>query len=154
MDNLEQLAGAFDLVWSEGALYNMGLDNALRVCHALLRPRGYLVFTEPVWRKENPPDDVKESFESDYPAMGRVSDVLPALERGGFSLIGHFTLRDEAWWDDFYTPMQRRIEELRAKYAHDDEALFALDQLALEPEMHKKYGDYYAYEFFVTRRSN
>lgn len=30
--------------------------------------------------------------------------------------------------------------------------LAALDQLAREPEMHRKYSDYYAYEFFVARR--
>lgn len=31
------------------------------------------------------------------------------------------------------------------------EALAVLDQLAQEPEMHRRYSDYYAYEFFVVR---
>jgi len=143
---------SFDLVWSEGALYNIGIENALRVCRELLRPGGYLTFTDAVWRRENPPREVKASFESDYPAMGRVPDVLAAIEKGGFSLIGHFTLPDEAWWEDFYTPMKIRIEALRGKYEDDDEALAVLDQLAQEPEMHQKYSDCYAYEFFVARR--
>jgi cyclopropane fatty-acyl-phospholipid synthase-like methyltransferase len=30
----------FDLIWSEGALHNIGIENALRVCHGLLRPGG------------------------------------------------------------------------------------------------------------------
>ena len=30
--------------------------------------------------------------------------------KSGFSLVGHFSLPDEAWWDDFYTPMEHRIE--------------------------------------------
>jgi len=55
----EQPLGAFDLVWSEGALYNIGLRDALRVCHGLLRPGGYLAFTDAIWRKENPPPEVK-----------------------------------------------------------------------------------------------
>ena len=42
---------SFDLVWSEGALYNIGIENALRICHGLLRPGGYLAFTDAVWRK-------------------------------------------------------------------------------------------------------
>jgi hypothetical protein len=95
---------------------------------------------------------VKASFESDYPTMGRVPDVLAAIERRGFSLINHFTLPDEAWWDDFYAPMRLRIEELRGSYADDYEALAVLDQLTQEPEMHHRYSDYYAYEFFVMRR--
>ncbi|MEJ5349045.1 MAG: class I SAM-dependent methyltransferase [Desulfosoma sp.] len=143
---------SFDLVWSEGALYNIGIDKALGVCSRLLRPRAYLAFTEPVWRKDDPPPEVKASFDADYPAMGRISDVLAAIERGGFSLIGHFTLPDEAWWEDFYTPMEIRIEELRAKYEADVEALAALDLLAQEPEMHRRSSDFYAYEFFVARR--
>lgn len=145
-------AASFDLVWSEGALYNIGIENALRICHGLLRPGGYLAFTDAVWRKENPPPEVKASFEDDYPTMGRVPDVLAAIARRGFSLIDHFSLPDAAWWDDFYAPMQQHIEDLRSRYADDGEALAVLDQLAQEPAMHRRRSDYYAYEFFVVRR--
>lgn len=144
---------AFDLVWSEGALYNIGIANALRVSRELLRPGGYLVFTDAVWRKADPPPEVKESFDFDYPAMGRVSDVVEAIARSGLMLLTHFTLPDEAWWDDFYTPMVSRIEELQRRYAADEEALAILAQLAQEPEMHQRYSDYYAYEFFVARKT-
>ena len=145
-------SASFDLVWSEGALYNIGIENALRICHGLLRPGGYLAFTDAVWRKENPPPEVKASFELDYPAMARVSDILAVIERAGFALLGHFSLPDEAWWDDFYTPMQQHIEDLRSRYADDGEALAVLDQLAQEPAMHRRHSDYYAYEFFVVCR--
>jgi SAM-dependent methyltransferase len=146
------LPESFDLIWSEGALYNIGIENALRLCHGLLRLGGYLAFTDAVWRKENPPPQVKASFDLDYPAMGGVPEVLAAISGTGFSLVGHFTLPDEAWWDDFYTPMERRIKELRGIYAGDAEALAVLDQLAQEPEMHRTHSDTYAYEFFVARR--
>jgi SAM-dependent methyltransferase len=152
MAHPDQPPESFDLIWSEGALYNIGIENALRVCLSLLRPGGHLAFTDAVWRQENPPPEVKASFDLDYPTMGRVPDVLAAIERCGLSLIGHFTLPDEAWWDDFYTPMQRRIEELRGKYVADGGALAALDQLAREPEMHRRHSKYYAYEFFVAAR--
>jgi hypothetical protein len=61
------------------------------------------------------------------------------------------------FWEVFfgvYEPMQRRIGELRGKYTDDVEALTVLDQLAKEPEMHRRNSDYYAYEFFVVRRPN
>lgn len=148
----EQPPGSFDLVWSEGALYNIGLRNALRVCHGMLRPGGYLVFSDSVWRKENPPPAVKSCFDLEYPAMTWVADDLAAIRDSGFDLVGHFTLPDEAWWDDFYTPMEARIAELRTEYHHDQEALAILDQLAEEPEMHRRHSAFYAYEFFVARR--
>jgi len=148
-----QPCGAFDLVWSEGALYNIGLRKALRICHDLLRPGGSLAFTDAVWRREDPPAEVRALFEADYPTMGTVTDDLAAIRDCGFQVVGHFTLPDEAWWDDFYTPMETRIGELRAQYAGDAEALSVLDQLAEEPAMHRRHSDCYAYEFFVARRS-
>jgi len=143
---------SFDLVWSEGALYNIGLEKALGICFGLLRPGGHLVFTDAVWRKEDPPPEVKAAFDQDYPTMGWAKDVLATSEKCGFALIDHFTLPDEAWWDDFYTPMEALIEDLRARYAADDDALAALDELATEPEMHRRFSEYYAYELFVLRR--
>lgn len=145
-------AGRFDLVWSEGALYAAGLDRALAACRDLLRPGGCLAFTDAVWRVDDPPPEVKASFDLDDPGMGRVPGVLAALARAGLELLGHFTLPDEAWWGDFYTPMERRLEVLRARYAGDAEAQAVLDQLAREPELHRRHGQTYAYEFFVARR--
>jgi len=144
--------GSFDLIWSEGALYNVGLRNALGICHGLLRSGGYLAFTDVVWRKENPPPAVIASFELDYPNMGWLNDDVAAIKESGFELADHFTLPDEAWWDDFYTPMETRIEELRCRYVNDVEALVILDQISQEPEMHRCYSDFYSYEFFVARR--
>lgn len=152
MAHPEQSPECFDLIWSEGALYNIGIGNALRVCHGLLRPGGYLAFTDAVWRKENPPPEVRASFELDYPTMGWADDVVEIIKNNGFELIGRITLPDAAWWDDFYSPMEQRIIELRSNYDNDVEAIAILDQLAQEPEMHRRYSDFYAYEFFVARR--
>jgi SAM-dependent methyltransferase len=150
--NLEQPPESFDLVWSEGALYNIGMEKALPLCYSLLRPGGYLAFTDAVWRTDDPPAELKAGFDAEYPTMGRVPGVVAVIEQSGFSLVDHFTLRDEAWWDDFYTPMRHRIEALRIVYADDDEALSILEQLAQEPDMHEQNSAYYAYEFFVARK--
>ena len=152
MAHLELPPESCDLVWSEGALYNIGIENALRICRGLLRPGGFLAFTDAVWRREDPPPEVKTTFEQDYPTMGTAADVATVIQSGGFELLGRFTLPDEAWWDDFYSPMEQRIMELRGKYDNDAGALAALDELAREPEMHRRYSDCYAYEFFVARR--
>ncbi|MBE0656902.1 MAG: class I SAM-dependent methyltransferase [Bryobacteraceae bacterium] len=152
MCDLDLPQESFDLVWSEGALYSIGIGNALRICHGLLCPGGYVAFTDAVWRVEDPPAEVKASFDLDYQTMGAVSGVLAEIAGCGFELIGHFTLPDEAWWDDFYTPMEAGIGELRGKYRGDEEALEVLEQLAGEPAMHRKHSDCYAYEFFVVRK--
>jgi hypothetical protein len=48
--------------------------------------------------------------------------------------------------------MEARIAELRGTYANDVEASAILEQLAEEPETHRRHSDFYAYEFFVARR--
>ncbi|MDI9371370.1 MAG: class I SAM-dependent methyltransferase [Synergistaceae bacterium] len=153
MSSLDLPPWSFDLVWSEGALYNIGIENALNLCRRLLRPGGALAFTDAVWLTDNPPKKIRDSFEADYPEMGRAADLLAAIVRCGFEVLGHFTLPDEAWWDDFYTPMEEKIGEMRRKYAGDEEALSVLSDLAREPEMHRLYSSCYAYEFFVARKA-
>ncbi len=152
MSALELPPESFDLVWSEGALYNLGLERALPICASLLRPGGYLCFTDAVWRRTDPPPDVRRVFLAEYPTMGGVEDVVSLIEAKGYSLVEHFDLPDAAWWDDFYGPMEERIEVLRRKYAGEAEALSALEELAKEPEMYRNRGQYYGYTFFVARR--
>lgn len=152
MGALDLEPGSFDLIWSEGALYSIGLDTALPVCRSLLRPGGWLAFTDAVWRVEEPPGEVRAVFDADYPTMGRVPDVLQRIERAGLRPVEHFPVSDSAWWDDFYTPLEQRIEALREQHAQDPETLAALDELAAEPALHRRHGSTYGYEFFVARR--
>jgi SAM-dependent methyltransferase len=109
MANPGFLQRASTLIWSEGALYNVGIEKALRLYHGTLRSGGYIAFTEAVWRKENPPQEVKASFDLDYPAMGRVRCHCSHCQ-DRLSLVDHFTLADEAWWDDFYTPWSNALQ--------------------------------------------
>jgi SAM-dependent methyltransferase len=152
MASLDLPPESFDLVWSEGALYFIGLEKALGLCHTLLRPGGYLAFTDAVWLREDPPAEVRAAFEPFSSTMGLAADTLPLIERAGLELVGHFTLPHESWWDDFYTPMLARLEELRRRYASDSEALAAIDELAEEPDLHRRCSAFYGYEFYVARR--
>ena len=140
----------FDVVWSEGALYNVGLDKGLELCRAQLGTGGWLAFTDAVWRTDDPPEEVRALF-ADSPTMGDVDAAVARIEESGFQLEHHFALPREDWWTDFYTPMVARIDELRVQEANDPEVLTALDELAAEPELHRRHGDTYGYEFFVAR---
>lgn len=51
MAELDQPPVSFDFIWSEGTLYNIGVEKALGLCHGLLRPGSRHVFSDAVWRK-------------------------------------------------------------------------------------------------------
>ncbi len=133
---------SFDLIWSEGALYNIGIEKGLNICRSLLRPGGFVAFTDAVWRSDERPSEVTAMFENDYPDMAEVEDILAKIEASGFTLVSHFPLPSEAWWVDFYTPMEIRIEELRRKYEDEPEALDLLNQVAREPEQHRRFSQH------------
>lgn len=151
MANLEFPPERFDLLWSEAAIYNMGFSRGLQAWKQFLKPGGYLVVSEAVWLKDNPPPDVR-TFWEEYPAMTTIQANLETIRACGYTVLGHFTLSEAAWWDHFYTPMVERLDVLRARYQGDAEAMEVIEQSQRETEIYKKYSDYFGYEFFICRK--
>ena len=48
--------------------------------------------------------------------------------------------------------MEAHANSLKSKYAQDSEALEGLALIVQEIELHRKYSEYYAYEFFVAQK--
>ncbi|MBN1206069.1 MAG: methyltransferase domain-containing protein [Myxococcaceae bacterium] len=143
---------SFELIWSEGAAYIMGFENALRSWRRFLKPGGSLALTECVWLTDRPAPEVRDFWQSGYPAMTSVGANLALIRTSGYEVIHHFTLPESAWWN-YYTPMRRRIEALRAQYAGDAEAARVLDGEEAEIQLFERYAGQYGYEFFVMRKA-
>ena len=152
MNNLCLAPQSFDLVWSEGAAYIMGVENALASWKPLLRAGGFLALTELVWLKRPPPRQATEFFATEYPAMTDVAGILRAFTASGYEPRGNFTLPDQAWWEHYYTPLERKLPSLREKYAADDQATAMVDSNEREIEVRRRFGAWYGYEFFVARK--
>ncbi len=154
MSSMDFADESFDLVWSEGAAYMMGFENALKSWKRLLRPNGYMVVSELVWFKENAPKEIKDFFAGEYPAMKYYKDIYPIIELAGYKAIDYFQLPDKSWWIDYYTPIEKVIAEKRIKYRGDKDARAVFDILQLEMDMHKKYSEYYGYGFYIMQKTN
>jgi len=154
MDAMEFPEETFDLIWSEGALYIMGFENALKACRKLLKPGGYLAASEASWFRDDAPEELRDFWMAGYPDIKAVDDNLQLIADCGYEVLGHFHLPDSTWWDDYYTPMLKLLPGLRAKYADSTDALATLDENETEMEMHRKYSAFYGYEFFVCRRTD
>lgn len=143
--------GSFDLIWSEGAAYILGFGEAFARWRHLLRPAGYMAISELVWLTAERPDEVATFFGQEYPAMTDIDANIATIEECGYHVVGHFTLPEAAWWDDYYTPLEAKLPGLRTKYAGDDEAQGLVDMTAREIEMRRRFGDSYGYLFFVAQ---
>ena len=145
-------AAAFDLVWSEGALYNMGFREGLALCHRLVKPGGYVGVSEAVWTVPEPPDEVFRWWTAQYADIASIDEKAAVVSNAGLDVVAHFTLPREAWWDHYYAPITRRLDEVRQEWAGDPIGLEVIAEFDTELEMFERWGHTYGYEFFVGRR--
>ena len=117
----------------------------------MLKPGGYIAVTEAAWLKPDPPAELFEFWNREYPAIRSVGDNLKAIDEAGYSIVGHFTLPDSSWWDGYYTPLEAHVRTMRLKYAGNEDALSVIEAAQLEIDLHRKYSAYYDYVFFVMR---
>lgn len=145
--------GTFDLIWCEGAAYNMGVPAALESWRALLNPDGKIAFSDAVWLPRDEQDDAPDElqkFWSEYPAMQTADGCRAWVTDAGYSILGDFVLPDEAWWTHYYGPMDQRIGKLQNKYKGDEVALSVVQESVDEIDFHRRYSAYYSYLFVVA----
>ena len=153
MTALPYLPQSFDLIWSEGAAYVMGFAAAFNAWRALLKPAGCIAVSELVWLVPDPPSEAAAFFADEYPAMTDVETNLGAIRSCGYDVLGHFTLPDDAWWQNYYTPLEEKLPALIDRYAGDEEALAVIDMTRREIEMRRHFGQSYGYQFFVAEKA-
>lgn len=142
---------SFDIVWFEGAIFIMGFEPGLKECYRLLKKGGYAAISEGVMLMDDPPDEVVKLWR-EYPAVTTVENNLAMVEKAGFDLAGHFIFPPEAWWDEFYGPMEQRLVEMRERYPDVPEAQEAIAEAEFEIDVFRKYHQYYGYVFLVMRK--
>ena len=152
MNELSFEKESFDLIWAEGSAYIMGFENAFTSWRPFLRPSGFIAVTELVWLKPDPPAELSQFFQNEYPAMADVESNLSKISAAGYEVVESFTLPNNAWWDDYYKPLQEKLPALSKQFKDDLEALNIIETTRLEIEMRRLYPEYYGYEFFIARK--
>ncbi len=153
MFSLNFKPGSFDVLWSEGAIYFMGFEQGLRSWQRLLRPKGYIAVSELTRLKEDPPEEAKQYWEGAYPAMRNIAGNLEIVAQAGYAMLEHFTLPEKSWLEEYYGPLQKKVELLKEKYRHEPEALQVLAAEDIERNSYQKYSNYYGYVFYIMRKA-
>jgi SAM-dependent methyltransferase len=142
---------SFDLIWSEGAIYNIGFENGLRAWRPLLRPGRSLAVSEATWLVDDPPERIRRFWENEYPAMQSHEANEIVIAEAGYELLGSFVLPETEWWDDYYTPIDERIATLREQRS-DEGWLAALSAAEEEAAIVRDCGGTFGYVFYVMQR--
>ena len=139
-----------DVIWSEGAAYLMGVEDALRNWRDLLQPHGIIAYTDAVFLSDNPPQELANWWLSHYPDMKPMKARQALAQDCGYRLLDSFELPETDWWE-YYSPMQERLDSLTLKYADNNEALAVLAESQREIDMYRTYSKDYGYGFFIQK---
>jgi trans-aconitate methyltransferase len=150
MKHIPQVFPEIDLLWSEGAAYNIGFGNALSTWAPALVSGGFAVVSELSWLREQVPDAVRDFFRTGYPDMRSVPHNTAVAEGAGYRLLTLHTLPREAWVDGYYDTLEPRAKAL---LDHPDPSVreYAADTVR-EIEVFQGSEDSYGYVFYVLER--
>jgi ubiquinone/menaquinone biosynthesis C-methylase UbiE len=122
----------FDIIWAEGSLRLIGFEQGLKKCSQLLTPDGFLVIH----------DSTK---------------ILTAnrknIQTWGYTLEASFLLPNDAWWREYYQPLDTHIKTLATKYQNNDKVLKTLEKYQNEVDMVKGNLHEYRSAFYILHTS-
>ncbi len=148
---LEDAPGTYDLLWSEGAIYNLGWTEGLRRWRPLLRSGGFLAATEATWLAEDRPSEALAFWREAYPSMGTVESNSAAAHAAGYDVLDSFVLPASAWWEEYYRPLQARLESLRPRARAEPDLASAIAETEREISLYARHGASYGYVFYLLR---
>lgn len=124
---------SFELIWSEGAIANIGFERGLHEWRDFLVPGGYQV----------------------------VHDVSKDLQRKteltcicGFTGLGQFELSQEIWWKEYYEPLEKQLEKYRGMASWSERIKHEMKAAEQEIEAFEYDDSRFASVFFVLKKQN
>ncbi|MEO1021251.1 MAG: class I SAM-dependent methyltransferase [Bacteroidota bacterium] len=152
MDHLSFEAESLDLIWSEGAIYNMGFESGIKNWSRFLKPGGCLAVSELTWITQTRPREIETYWVNEYPEIDTSSRKIELLEQNGLTLSGYFYLPETSWMDHYYKPLEEGFSLFLDRHDHFDLAKKVVEDHREEIAMYRKYAAYFSYGFYVARK--
>ncbi|MEN8201322.1 MAG: class I SAM-dependent methyltransferase [Bacteroidota bacterium] len=153
MDDLPFSNEEFDIIWSEGAIYNLGFENGVKKWKDYLRIGGYLAVSEITWITSSRPKEIESFWKLEYPEIDLASNKIKILEDKGYTLAGYFYLKQNSWTVNYYKPMEERFESFLERNNNSELARKVVQENKAEIELYDKYKDHYNYGFYIAKKN-
>ena len=152
MENLPFQEEELDLIWSEGAIYNIGFERGLNEWRKLLKLGGYIAVTENTWFSEDRPAEIHDFWQKAYPEIDTIPNKVAQMQKAGYLPIATFVVPETCWTDYYYVHQPQMQESFLKKYAGNKTAEEFLAYQRYEVELFHKYKAYYGYVFYIGKR--
>jgi SAM-dependent methyltransferase len=152
MDALPFADEELDVIWSEGAIYNIGFEKGVSEWRRFIKQGGLLVASEITWISDIRPPEIESYWNGEYPEIGLASTKIRLLEKHGYSPVGYFVLPDHCWLDHYYRPMQARFEEFLSRNGNSEEAREVVAAEQREIELYETYKAHFGYGMYIAKK--
>jgi SAM-dependent methyltransferase len=152
MENLPFQSEELDLIWSEGAIYNIGFKRGLEEWQSVLKPGGYLAVSEVSWFTEERPAEIETFWNEAYPEIDLISNKIAQLEKAGYSPVAAFVLPENCWTEHFYAPQVAAQADFLRKHPGNKTAEELVANERRESQLYARYKEYYGYVFYIGRK--
>ena len=121
-----------------------------------LRAGGTLAIAEPIWLSNDPPEEIRAFWNTNYPEMCHSRDHCDVILRAGDGLVEAFALPKSDRWDHDEGDLEARIKSFAGGFEGADpeiaEAVVQRSRTEIDILRHS-YGSY-GYVFYISRKPN
>ena len=151
MDDLPFRNDEFDLIWSEGAIDNIGLENGLNYWKKFLKKDGYVAVTYESWFTNERPIEIEKWWKDAVPEISTIAHNISIMQKTGYIPVAVFTL-PESCWIDYFIPQKARQKEFLKKHAGNKTVENLIAFMRREADLYSKYKQYYGYVFYIGKK--
>lgn len=152
MDNLPFQEEELDLIWSEGAIYNIGFERGLNEWRKFLKPGGYVAVSEASWFSDTRPAEINDFWVEAYPEIDTIPSKVAVMHKAGYVPVASFVLPENCWTEHFFAPQIEAQEIFLKKYAGNETAEKLIEYARHEARLYAKYKAWYGYVFFIGKK--
>jgi SAM-dependent methyltransferase len=142
----------FDVMWSEGAIYNIGFAKGVALWKRFLKADGVLVASEITWLTTDVPQELQDHWNTEYPEVATASEKIKVLEDAGYTPLGYFPLATDCWLEEYYNPIEAGLDGFLARNNNSEEAQAVADAERKEIALYKKYKDHFSYGMYIAKK--
>lgn len=152
MDDLPFREEELDLIWSEGAIYNIGFERGLNEWRKFLKTGGYVAVSEASWFTEERPAEIDEFWNREYPEIDTIPNKVAQLQKAGYIPVAAFILPENCWTKHFYAPQVQAQKDFLEKNAGNQTAVDFIANQRHEARLYDEYKAYYGYVFYIGKK--
>ncbi len=152
MDDLPFQNEELDLIWSEGAIYNIGFERGLNEWRKYLKTGGYIAVSEASWFTDERPNEINTFWMDAYPGINTIPNQVAQMQNAGYVPIASFILPENCWTKHFYEPQVSVQEDFLRNNIGNNAAEGFIANQRHETELYYKYKAFYGYVFFIGKK--